>query len=73
MDTVPSHEIIRSLGKIEGLIEGFIKTQAEHTVRIDSQDARISKLERARAWLLGAGAASGAVSAKLAAFFGVIH
>jgi hypothetical protein len=60
-----NNDIMRALGRIEGLLTGVTASQVQHHDRMNHHDTRIAKLERARAWIIGAAAAAGAGSAKI--------
>lgn len=64
-------DVMRALGRIEGRLDGIEKgltsikdaasvTRVEHAATIKAHDERLSKLERSKAWLMGAAAACGA-------------
>jgi hypothetical protein len=64
-ETTNNDNIMRVLGRIEGLLQGLSAAQLQHHDRMNHHDTRIAKLERARAWIIGAAAAAGAGSAKV--------
>jgi hypothetical protein len=52
MSTETINELQRALGRVEGKLDDFLNTMNDH-------DSRIGRLERWKAYILGAAAASG--------------
>jgi hypothetical protein len=61
----PNNDIMRVTRTHRGSATGAISAQLQHHDRMNHHDTRIAKLERARAWIIGAAAAAGAGSAKV--------
>lgn len=77
-------DLTRSLGRIEGRLEGIerglaslketgITTSRDASKRSRELEDRISKLERGRAWLLGAAAAAGMGASAFLKYLGGGH
>lgn len=54
-------QILIAVGRLEGKVDSLLHNQNRTEKDLDEHDARLSKLERSRAWLVGAGAATGAL------------
>lgn len=59
MTEVNVTEVMRVLGKLEGGQEAILNLLSKQDERLNNHGERIEKLERGRAWLIGAGAALG--------------
>jgi len=57
------NEILIALGRLEGKVDSLISRQAVHDEELDRHDKRIRELEQAKSYLVGIGAASGAIAA----------
>ena len=57
------NEILIALGRLEGKVDSLISRQAVHDEQLARHDKRIRELEQAKSYLIGIGAASGAVAA----------
>lgn len=64
------NEILIALGRLEGKVDALIARQAIHDEELDRHDKRLRDLEQSRAWLLGAAAVVGAVTAFIINFIG---
>jgi hypothetical protein len=60
-----THELSRWMGRMESKQDAILQNIAAQTKRLDNHSERISKLERGRAWLIGAGAGVGLMLSQL--------
>jgi hypothetical protein len=67
-------ELYRALGRIEGNLEAVLEAIRGQTQRLDNHAGRLARLEKWKAWTLGAGAAAGAgIAAIWAVLTQVLH
>lgn len=50
-------QVVAGLGRLEGKLEAFSSLLGSHTARLDKHEERLTKIEGARMWVLGAAVA----------------